>query len=357
MATTRLMQLRKRLAQEQLDAALVTQLPQIRYLTGFSGSAGLLVVTPQRADFLTDFRYKDQSRAQVRGAKVTIVGADLMAELKKHPLLAKKNTRVGYHADSMTVAYRELLVSKLPHLLFVRADALFGDLGWIKDHDGLENIKAAARIADTTFERILPLVKPGVRECDLQAEMEYQMLMLGSERPAFETIVASGYRSALPHGVASKKKLGRGEFVTFDFGATVKGFVSDLTRTVFVGTATARHKKIYNLVLKAQLAGIKAVRAGVAARKVDQACRDIITRAGYGKEFGHGTGHGIGIVIHTGPRLATTSSDILAVNHVVTIEPGIYIPRWGGVRIEDDVVVTQRGATVLTHAEKKLLEL
>jgi Xaa-Pro aminopeptidase len=196
-----------------------------------------------------------------------------------------------------------------------------------------------------------------VRERELAAELEYQMMMLGSEKPAFETIVASGYRSAMPHGVASDKKVQKGDLITFDFGATVNGYVSDITRTVVVGKASPRQKKIYEIVLKAQLAGIKKVRAGLTGEQVDAVCRKIITRAGYGKNFGHGTGHGIGYFIHLGPRVSFLSKDKLKVNNVITIEPGIYLSGWGGVRIEDDVVVTKNGCKVLNKAEKKLLEL
>ena len=177
----------------------------------------------------------------------------------------------------------------------VPADEVLAELGWVKDRDEIALIQKAVDISDVAFERILNLVKPGIREHELAAELEYQMMMLGSEKPAFETIVASGYRSAMPHGVASAKKLQKGDFVTFDFGATVDGYVSDITRTVVVGKATDRQKKIYGIVLKAQLAAIRKMRAGASGKAVDEVARDIITKAGYGKNFGHGTGHGIGI--------------------------------------------------------------
>ena len=178
-----------------------------------------------------------------------------------------------------------------------------------------------------------------------------------NERPAFESIIASGWRSALPHGVASDKKIKKGDFITFDFGATVNGYVSDMTRTVILGKATPRQKKIYNIVLKAQKAGVARIKAGVAAKKIDEACRSIITKAGFGKNFGHGTGHGIGIFIHEGPRLSGKSDDILKVNNIVTVEPGIYISGWGGVRIEDDVLVTRTGGRILNKTPKTLMEL
>jgi Xaa-Pro aminopeptidase len=230
-------------------------------------------------------------------------------------------------------------------------------LGWVKDSYEIASIKKAVEIADVAFERILPLIRPGIKERELAAELEYQMAMQGSERPAFESIVASGFRSALPHGIASLKKLSKGDFVTFDFGATVNGYVSDITRTVVVGKASQRQRKIYDLVLSAQRAGIRAIKAGRDCKKVDSVCRNIINRAGYGKNFGHGTGHGIGYYIHVGPRISPRSTDKLAVNHIVTVEPGIYIAGWGGVRIEDDVLVTKAGGVVLNKAPKYLLEL
>ena len=241
--------------------------------------------------------------------------------------------------------------------IYVPASALMAELGWVKEPVEVGHVRQAARIADTAFERILNIIRPGVRERELAAELEYQMAMMGSERPAFESIVASGPRGALPHGIATGRKVKKGEMITFDFGATVNGYVSDITRTVVVGKPTARQKKIYGIVLRAQKAGVRKVAPGVSGQAVDTVCRNIITKAGYGKQFGHGTGHGIGIMVHTGPGLGVTSKDVLRVNNIVTVEPGIYLPGWGGVRIEDDVLVTRKGHEVLTQAEKKLLEL
>jgi Xaa-Pro aminopeptidase len=201
------------------------------------------------------------------------------------------------------------------------------------------------------------MVAPGIRERDLAAELEYQMNVLGSEKPAFESAVVSGYRSAMPHGLPTSKKLEKGDFVTFDFGATVDGYLCDITRTVVVGKATSRQKKIYDTVLRAQLAAIRKIRAGASGKAVDKIARDIITKAGYGKNFGHGTGHGISMEIHSGPSLSPRVDNKLKAGNVITVEPGIYISGWGGVRIEDDVVVTRTGCRVLNQAPKKLLEL
>jgi Xaa-Pro aminopeptidase len=357
MSRKRIDALRKAMLAENLDGVIVNHLDHIRYLTGFTGSSAMLIITRRTADFFTDFRYKDQSARQVKGAKVRIIRGDPTGSLKDFPEFNKKNFRLGFNGEYLTFSGRARLEKSLGRAILVPADGIFSELGWVKDSGELASITKAVGISDVAFERVLPLVRPGVRESEVAAELEYQMIMLGSEKAAFESIVASGYRSALPHGAASRKKIKRGDFVTFDFGATVNGYVSDITRTVVVGKATARQRRIYDLVLKANRAGIARVKAGVSGKTVDNACRRIITRAGFGKNFGHGTGHGIGFFVHVGPRLSTISDDKLKVNNVITVEPGVYISGWGGVRIEDDVVVKRTGCQVLNKAPKNLLEL
>ncbi len=357
MSLKRINALRQKLRSDNLDGMILTHLDHVRYLTGFTGTAGLLVISPSGADFFTDFRYTEQARKQVKGARVSIVKRNLVADLKEFPKLNVKNRTYAFSSEHLTVALKEKLQKVLPDSLFVPADSILADLGWVKDKDEIASITKAVEISDLAFERILSMIAPGVRERELAAELEYQMAMLGSEKRPFETIVASGYRSALPHGVASAKKVKKGDFITFDFGATVNGYVSDITRTVVVGKPTQRQKKIYDTVLKAQKAGIRKVKAGVMAIAVDEASRKVIEKAGFGKNFGHGTGHGIGFFVHLGPRVAPESEDKLMVNNVITIEPGIYISGWGGVRIEDDVVVTRTGGKVLNKAPKNLLVL
>jgi Xaa-Pro aminopeptidase len=357
MSVKRIAEMRKALVKENLDALVVNHLDYVRYLSGYTGSSGLLVITDKSAHFITDFRYTEQAKKEVTGAKVTIAPGDPVAALKEIADVQKKNLKVGIDSLHLTLAGHKNLSSVLPNALLVAADNLLAELGWVKDKDEITSIRQAAEIGDAAFARVLSMVGPGVRERELAAELEYQMAVMGSERPAFESIVASGYRSAMPHGVATEKKVKKGDFITFDFGATVDGYVSDMTRTVVVGKATARQKKIYNLVLRAQKAGVRKIKAGVACSKIDAACRTIIDKAGFAKEFGHGTGHGIGYFVHVGPRLSAISTDVLKVNNVVTVEPGIYITGWGGVRIEDDVVVTRNGGIVLNKAPKNLLEL
>jgi len=358
MSKKRIDAIRKKTKTENLDGFVVTHLDHVRYLSGYTGSNGLLVITNREAQFLTDFRYTDQARKEVTGAKVKVIEkGDLIGNLADFPEFNKKNLRLGYSSGYLPVAGAEQLKSVLSNALLIPADYIMSDLGWVKDRDEIASTRRAVKISDIAFERILPIITPGVRERELAAELEYQMAMLGSEKPAFESIVASGPRSAMPHGVATSRKIKKGDLITFDFGATVNGYVSDITRTVVLGKATSRQKRIYGIVLRSQLAGIKKVKAGIAGKDVDDVCRKIISKAGYGKQFGHGTGHGIGFYIHMGPRLAPKSENKLAVNQIFTIEPGIYISGWGGVRIEDDVLVTRKGGEVLNKAPKNLLEL
>ncbi len=357
MSVKRISQMRQQVTADNLDAFIVTDMNTIRYLTGFTGSAGLLFITERKADFWCDFRYTEQARKQVKGARVNKATGALYDSLAKLPGIQTKNLLYGYDGVFLTVAELKRLQAALPDAQFVAADSLTTELGWVKEKEEIDSIKKAVEISDIAFERVLNLVAPGIRESEIAAELEYQMLMLGSERRAFETIIASGFRSAMPHGVASSKKIKKGDFVTFDFGATVNGYVSDITRTVVVGKATARQKKVYGIVLRSQKAGIRKIKAGVTGIAVDAACRNIIKKAGYGKNFGHGTGHGIGYLVHHGPRLSPLANDKLKPNNVVTVEPGIYIDGWGGVRIEDDILVTRTGGKVLNKAEKKLLEL
>jgi len=357
MSVDRIRAIRKKMEAQNLDGILVTNMDQVRYLTGFTGSSGLLVVGRKSADFITDSRYTIQASRQVKGARVHLATRGPISGLTELKKYQAKNLRLGFAGESTTIYQWNELTKTLPGVLLIESNDLFLDLGWVKTRDEIGSIKKAVDISDVAFERILNMVSPGIRESELAAELEYQMAMLGSERPAFESIVASGERSALPHGIASKRKLKKGDFITFDFGATVNGYVSDITRTVVLGKATSRQKKIYGIVLRAQQAGIRKVKAGVTGASVDAVCRNTIKKAGFGKYFGHGTGHGIGYVIHTGPRVSPLTEDKLLPNNVITIEPGIYLPGWGGVRIEDDVLVTRSGRQVLNQAPKKLLEL
>ena len=353
----RIKKLQAYLAKEKLDGFIVTAMPHIQYLCGFTGSTGILIVQQKKAFFLTDFRYQEQSKKQVKGAKTIITKKAVYSELKDLTQFNTKNTRYGFEADQIICSDLETIENAFDEAILIATTGVFELFSIIKDKKELEMIEKAVEISDIAFERILSIIKPGVRENEVAAELEYQMKMLGSEKPAFETIIASGFRSAMPHGIASNKKIALGDFVTLDFGATYKGYVSDITRTIVVGNANAKQKKIYNTVLKAQKAGVKRVRPGAETSKIDAACRNIIDKAGYKKYFGHGTGHGIGLLIHTEPRIGPTTTGKVKKGMIFTVEPGIYLPGWGGVRIEDDVLVTSTGVKVLNSAPKNLLEL
>ena len=249
MSQRRISALRRKLQSANIDGAIITHLDHVRYLTGFTGSSGYLVMAGSRTEFLTDSRYSLQVAKQVKSAKVKILQTRDFGALSSMSLLSPRNIRIGYSGSYLTLARKLDLEQSLSHALLINIDDLLRELGWVKDKEELASIKKAVAISDTAFERILQLVRPGVRERELAAELEYQMAMLGSEKPAFESIVASGFRSAMPHGIASHKKLQKGDLVTFDFGATINGYVSDITRTIVVGKATTRQRKIYNLTI------------------------------------------------------------------------------------------------------------
>ena len=347
-----------KLKKENLDAFVATAPHHLRYLFGFSGSSGLgLIANGDGSWFFTDSRYELQIKKEVRGVKTEVVSGTLLNGLKDLSFFQKPRQRVGVDVKSLTVKMLDLCNAALRQTLWEKTENLVEGLSAVKDAEELKHIKRAVEIADKTFEEVLSAVRPGVREADLAAEIEYRLKRNGAEEPAFGTIVASGYRSAMPHGRASEKKIEMGEFVTLDFGAFFCGYCSDITRTVVVGRASSRQKKVYDVVFRAQKRGIESVRPGLKGKEVDRKVREVIRRAGMGKYFGHGTGHGIGLLVHDFPSVGQTSEDILKAGMVVTIEPGVYIPGWGGVRIEDDVYVGPRRGVVLNRAPKELLEL
>ena len=289
--------------------------------------------------------------------KVVIAQRDLFSSLPDISLLKGKRIKMGFESEHLSCKIYQRLKKLLPDCLLIPTEKVVETLSVKKDKNEIEKIKKAISITDRVFSEILDFIKPGVKELDLSAEMEYRMKRYGSSTPYFETIVASGKRAALPHGVASSKKIGKNEFVTMDFGAVFEGYTADLTRTVVVGKANKRQNQVYNLVLRAQIRAISKARPRMKACDLDKTAREVIKKAGYGKYFGHGLGHGIGILIHDNPVVNPTNQQFLEPGMVITIEPGIYIPNWGGVRIEDDVLITQRGCEVLTTAEKSLIEL
>jgi Xaa-Pro aminopeptidase len=338
------------------DAMLVASSVNRRYLSGFSGTHALLLITMEHALLLTDFRYKEQAPQQAAGFEIVIHGPD-----------AKSTAAERLHSWGVKrLLFEDLHVTYAEHASWARAIApvelvpasdLIESLRMYKDAGELAIMREAAALADRTFAHILPYLKPGVSELEIAAEMEMFMRREGATGPSFDTIVASGERSAMPHGVASSRKLGSGEFVTLDFGTYFQGYCSDLTRTVVVGKPSDKHLEIYAIVKEAQQAALDRLAPGMTGREADALTRDIISRYGYGDYFGHGTGHGLGMEIHEAPRLSANADTVLQPGMTVTVEPGIYLPGFGGVRIEDDVVITDSGIQILTSSPKELIVL
>lgn len=357
MSNSRLERLRSAMAERELDALVVLKPENRTYLSGFTGSAGLLVITAQQACLLTDFRYVEQATSQAPAFEVIKPDSSMHAQVA-HIAADTRAKRIGYEGDFLTVdefnTYKEYLVG---HEL-VAATGLVEELRMIKDEGELALMRKAAAIADEAFAAIMPLIKPGAVERDLAVELEYQMKKRGAEGLAFEIICASGVRSSLPHGRASEKVIAAGDLVTFDFGALYEGYCSDMTRTVMVGEPTEKQREIYAVVLEAQKRGVAACRAGITGKDLDEVCRSYIRDQGYGEAFGHGTGHGVGRFIHEGPKVSVRGDkDLLKPGMIVTIEPGIYLSGWGGVRIEDMVLVTETGCESFTKTPKELIIL
>jgi Xaa-Pro aminopeptidase len=353
---SRLSRLRARLREEQVDALVISLIPNVRYLTDFTGSHGIAVVTASGAWFLTDSRYRVQCVQEVRGFKRIISSRDLFETIVSDKLLAGCR-RVAFESESVTYAQYVRFRGLLRRAILVPSRNIVESLTIAKEPCELEAIRRAVAISDRVFADLLGLVKPGVTERELSAEISYRHRRHGAEGDAFEPIVASGVRGALPHARASAKRIRTGEFVTLDFGCTVQGYCSDLTRTVALGRIAAEQRRVYATVLAAQREALDAARSGMKARDLDAIARARIAAAGFGKYFTHSLGHGLGLRIHERPRISSLSSEQLQVGSVVTIEPGIYIPGHCGVRIEDDIVLTSSGCTVLTGAPKELLTL
>jgi Xaa-Pro aminopeptidase len=354
----RLARLRPRFAEAGCEALLVTNLFNLRYLTGFTGSAGLLLILPDEAVLTTDGRYRDQAADQLGAAGVEAridVQPTLGGQYDVLSSAANAVSRLGLEADSVTWAQQRRFASEVfPGGDLVPTQGLVEELRRVKDGGEIDRMAEAARIADEALAAVVPLLGQGVTEREVALGLDYEMRRLGAEGSSFETIVASGPNGAKPHARPTDRRIEPGELVVIDFGARVDGYCSDMTRTFCVGEpADDTALRMVSVVKESQREGVAAVRAGVRGRDVDETCRAVIAGAGWGDAFIHGTGHGVGLEIHEAPRVASTSDDVLAPGHVVTVEPGVYLAQHGGVRIEDTVVVTEDGCTVLTNAPKE----
>lgn len=348
----RIERLREQLKERGVEAIFVTQPENRRYLSGFTGTAGALLITRQECYLLTDFRYLEQAAGECPGWNIYEVKestfaslAELLGQLKVNSLACEG----GFLTYKQFIDFQE----KLPEAVkIIPGYDWIEELRKIKEPAEIENLRRAAELADHAFWHILDFIRPGVREEDVALELEFFLRKRGARKISFEIIVASGPRGAMPHGTASDKMLQAGELVTIDYGCEYQGYYSDLTRTVSLGPPSREQEKIYAIVLEAQSAGLAVLKAGVGACAVDQAVREVIEKYGYGENFRHSTGHGVGLVVHEAPRLSKKEETVLQAGMVVTVEPGIYLPGWGGVRIEDMAVVEEEGCRLLTHAPK-----
>lgn len=354
----RLDYVRKIMEEEGLDGFLITSRQNTFYFTNFTGSTSKCLVTRNNAYLVVDFRYTIQAKEQVFPG-IEVIEYEKSVNDTLNDLCLKDNVaELGIEGEDVTYSeYKNMQDALTGVKSFRDLQKMMNEVRMIKDEGEVEKIQKAADIADKVFEYILPFMKPGVKEMDIANEMEYQMRKLGAKGPSFETIIASGPRSALPHGVAGMRELQKGDAVVMDFGAIYEGYCSDITRTVFIGNPSEELLKIYNTVLKAQLESIEKAAPGMTGKELDNCARSIIYGAGYEKCFGHGLGHGVGVEIHEKPTVSPRGEEVLKSGMVFTIEPGIYVEGLGGVRIEDTVLMTDKGVRILTQSKKDLIIL
>lgn len=352
MAKLKLQKLRGEMAKQNIESLLVTSSYNLRYITNFTGSAGLALVTQEQAFFITDFRYTEQASKQVAEFEVIQAKTNLLEEAAEKAkelgikVLAFEQDFVTY---SSYLQYQEKMAAEL-----YPVSGLIEKLRMIKTPEEISILKAAAKIADDAFEHICGFIKAGQTELEISNELEFFIRKQGAASSSFDTIVASGLRSALPHGVATDKVVEHGDMITLDYGALYNGYISDITRTVAVGEPSEKMKEIYQVVLDAQVLGVEKIGPGMTGIEADAIARDYIKSKGYGEAFGHSTGHGIGLEVHEGPGLSFKSQTVLESGMAVTVEPGIYLPGIGGVRIEDDILITESGNERLTNSTKEL---
>lgn len=352
----RIENIRKKFQQVGIDALLITSPTNRRYISGFTGSTGYVLISEDRAAFITDFRYTEQATEQCKDYEIVDNKRNMLAALKE--TIQRFGVKsIGFEQDFVTFAEYGRLLQAIDDVKWVPTSNLIEELRLIKDADELAKIQKAIDIADEAFSHILGYIRPGVTEEEVALELEFKMRKLGASGNSFDPIVVSGERGALPHGRPSKKAIRAGELVTLDFGCVYEGYVSDITRTVAVGEISHQLREIYNICLEAQLNGVNNIKAGMTGREADALCRDVIEKAGYGAAFGHSTGHGIGLDVHEGPNASVTSEIILQPGMLLTVEPGIYLTGIGGVRIEDDIIITENGNQILSKSTKELLIL
>ncbi|MGL6114125.1 aminopeptidase P family protein [Cetobacterium sp. SF1] len=353
------MSIEKIMEEKELQGILITNILNVRYLTGFSGSTGLALVTRDKKYFITDFRYVSQGEKEVTKNGFVLVREDKNPLGKIGELLRENEVKnLGIEDQSVTLSQMESFKKNFPEIKYHNLEDDFLKLRMIKKDYEIKIIKESIKIAEEALKSTIPQIKIGISERELCAILEYEMKRRGADKPSFDIIVASNDRSALPHGVASDKIIEEG-FLTIDYGCFYKGYASDITRTFYVGKhPTEKHMEIYNIVKEANERAIEAIKPGMTTKELDKIARDYITEKGYGDKFGHGLGHGFGLQIHEYPFVSSKATEVtLEPNMVITIEPGIYIENFGGVRIEDDILITKNGYEVLTGVSKEFQEL
>ena len=352
----RIKKVRDIINEAEYDSLLIDSDVNRFYLTNFTGSAGRVLFTPENEYFITDFRYTEQAANQTDGFKIVELNKDVVESI--NDILQRDGTeKLGFEAKTVNYYQYGKYDEKFKDIELISTEDLIKDVRMIKEENEIEMIKKAIEISDKAYEHILDFIEVGMTEKEVALELEIFQKKLGGSKNAFDFIVASGKRSSMPHGVASDKVIKENELITLDFGTFYKGYCSDMTRTFVLGKANQKQKEIYNKVLEAQLAVIDKIKAGMSGVEADKIARDIIEDAGYGDNFGHGLGHGIGVEVHEGPNVSYKSEDDLKENSIVTDEPGIYIKDWGGVRIEDDLLITKDGCEVLNSSPKELIEV
>jgi Xaa-Pro aminopeptidase len=350
--------LRRLLSQSAAGAILVTNPVNVTYLTGFTGEDSYLLVAQAGDVLLSDFRYATQLEEECPGLELAIRRHDLtMPELTAKTVAAARVRQLALEAESISWSLLETIREKIKRIETIPTSGLVEQLREIKDKEEISDLRASIQAAEKAFGVLRATLRPEKTEIELRNELEYQMRLFGAEDRSFPSIVAAGPRAALPHAAPVNARIGQSGFVLVDWGAKGALYRCDLTRVLVTGRISPKLERIYGVVLNAQLRAIEAVRPGIPAKEIDQIARSVIADAGFGRYFGHGLGHGIGLDVHERPRLASTSPTVLRPGMVMTVEPGIYLPGWGGVRIEDDVLVTRTGHEVLTSVPKKLDEV
>ncbi len=345
------------LQKHSLDGMLISNGNNMRYISGFAGETGYVYISEKRHAVITDFRYTIQAELEAEGYEIITIGKGGYEEAINDILSADGVNKLGFESWDLLFATYNQLHDSLKVNEMVPVGHEITNLRRIKSVKELEFIRRAEAIGDEVFTDILKFIKPGMTELEIAAQIEYLLKVKGGTACSFPAIVASGVNSSMPHAVPSSKKIETGDFLTMDFGCVYEGYCSDMTRTIVIGKASEKQKEVYNKVLEAQMAAIDFIKAGYKGKEIDQVARDIIYKAGYEGCFGHGLGHSVGLNIHENPRLSPSEEDLILAGMTETVEPGIYIKGFGGVRIEDLVVVTENGCENFTNSDKSLIEL